>query len=539
MAAVNASATTPLHEDPETHRRRWFLLAVMSVSLTLVVMSVSGLNVALPTLQESLGTSSSALQWIIDSYSLVFAGLLLTAGALGDRFGRRNVLLGGLAVFALGAAVGGIGTTSVQVIVGRVVMGTGAAFIMPATLSLVTTVFPPAERRRAIAVWAGFAGAGAAIGPIVSGALLEAFWWGSTLLVNIPIVALLMVAIATYAPRSRDPQVTPLDLPGTGLSLIGITALVFAIIEGPNLGWASPAVIGGFILAMATLVGFLVRERRARHPMLPLDLFEDLRFAVGSAVVTVTFFAMIGFFFLNTLYLQFVRGYSPLYAGLAAIPLAVMQVIVAPRSSALSERFGSGRVIATGFTLITAGFAVLAFATPDWPYLPLGFAYVLLGTGMGITAAPATGNIMSAVPDAKAGVGSAVNDTTREFGGALGIAVLGSISTSVYHAKLDLAGLSLSPEATAGATDSIGAATQIAQSLPRGGVELAGRVGAAFTEAYNITNLISAGLALVAAVTVAVIFRPNKEDAAARAAREATADPSPPAEQVPQGDRSS
>ena len=233
----------PLYEIPEIHERRWWILGVMAASLTVVVMSVSGLNVALPTLQESLDASNSALQWIIDSYALVFAGLLLTAGALGDRFGRRNALLFGLAVFAVGATVGGLGSTPAQVIAGRATMGAGAAFVMPATLSLVVTVFPPEERRRAIAIWAGFAGAGAAIGPIVSGALLEWFWWGAALLVNIPIVIVLAGSIAVLAPRSRDTHNTPLDLPGTALSLVGITALVFGIIEGPNLGWSSPEVL--------------------------------------------------------------------------------------------------------------------------------------------------------------------------------------------------------------------------------------------------------------------------------------------------------
>lgn len=508
----------PLYEIPEIHERRWWILGVMAASLTVVVMSVSGLNVALPTLQESLDASNSALQWIIDSYALVFAGLLLTAGALGDRFGRRNALLFGLAVFAVGATVGGLGSTPAQVIAGRATMGAGAAFVMPATLSLVVTVFPPEERRRAIAIWAGFAGAGAAIGPIVSGALLEWFWWGAALLVNIPIVIVLAGSIAVLAPRSRDTHNTPLDLPGTALSLVGITALVFGIIEGPNLGWSSPEVLVGFAVAAVTLVGFVVRERHARHPMLPLELFADRRFSVGSGVVTVTFFAMIGFFFLNTLYLQFVRGDSPLFAGLAAVPVAIMQVLVAPRSSSLSERFGSGPVIAVGFTFISSGFAVLAFAAPSWPYLPLGAAYVLLGTGMGITAAPATGNIMSAVPDAKAGVGSAVNDTTREFGGALGIAVLGSIIASAYQANLRIDDLGLGPEQAAAAKDSVGAASQIARSLPGGGAELADRAGVAFTGAFNIANTISALLALTAAVTVAFVFSPSKERSAAHAA---------------------
>ncbi|MEZ5371913.1 MAG: MFS transporter [Microthrixaceae bacterium] len=509
---------TPLYENPRIYERRRTILGVMAASLTLVVMSVSGLNVALPTIQESLVASNSALQWITDSYALVFAGLLLMAGALGDRFGRRNALLAGLSIFAVGATIGGLATTATQVVAGRSVMGAGAAFVMPATLSLVSTVFPPAERRRAIAIWAGFAGAGAAIGPIVSGALLEAFWWGSALLFNLPVVLLLMAAIVAFVPRSRDPNNTPLDPAGTVLSLIGITALVYAIIEGPNLGWFGPEVLTGFAVAAVTLAGFVVRERSAAHPMLPLDLFGDRRFAVGSAVVTVTFFAMIGFFFLNTLYLQFARGYSALEAGVATIPLAIMQVVVPPRTAALGDRFGSGPVITAGFVFMSTGFTVLAFASPAWSYLPLGVAYTLLGIGIGVTAAPATGSIMSAVPDAKAGVGSAVNDTTREFGGALGIAVLGSIITSAYQANIRLDGLGLSPEQASIARDSVGGAGRIGQLGGPGGEALIQRAGIAFTNAFNIANGVSALLALAGAVVVTLVFSPAKEASAVEAA---------------------
>jgi EmrB/QacA subfamily drug resistance transporter len=504
-----------LHEDPVVHRRRWFLLGIMCLSLVMVVMSVAGLNVALPSLQRDLGSSASALQWIVDSYALIFAALLLPAGALGDRFGRKRALMFGLVVFTTGSFVGGLGTGATQVIVGRVITGIGAAFVMPATLSLLTTIFPPEERRKAIAMWAGFAGAGGALGPIVSGALLGHFWWGSAFLVNVPIVAFVLVAVAVFSPTSKDPDATPLDPIGAALSLVGLGALVYGIIEGPDRGWSTGVVVAAFAIAVVGLVGFLAWERRTTHPMLPLHLFRDRRMSVGSAVVSAAFFIMFGLFFLFTLYLQFVRGYSPLNAGLSTLPLAVMLVAVAPRSAALSERVGTGRVMASGFVLVAAGFTVLALIGPTTPYVVLALALVLLGAGMSLTAAPATGSIMSAVPPAKAGVGSAVNDTTREVGGALGIAVLGSIASAVYRSSVNFDGLSLPPQVRAAATESVGAATVIADHAGQGGAALAARAGSAFTDAFNLASTVAAVMALVAAVAVASAFSRRSEDEAA------------------------
>jgi MFS transporter, DHA2 family, multidrug resistance protein len=502
-----------LYEDPVVHRRRWFLLGIMCLSLVMVVMSVAGLNVALPSMQRDLEASASALQWIIDSYALVFAALLLPAGALGDRFGRKRALLFGLVVFSAGSLVSGLGTGSAQVIAGRVITGIGAAFVMPATLSLLTTIFPPHERRKAIALWAGFAGAGGALGPIVSGALLESYWWGSAVLVNVPIVALVLLAVAVFSPTSRDPEVTPLDPVGALLSLVGLGALVYGIIEGPERGWTDGLVMTAYALAAVGLAGFVLWERRTAHPMLPLGLFRDRRMSVGSAVVTVAFFVMFGLFFLFTMYLQFVRGYSPLSAGLSTLPLAVMLVAVAPRSAALAEKMGTGRVMASGFVLVSAGFGVLALVGTATPYIVLALAMVLLGAGMSLTAAPATGSIMSAVPSAKAGVGSAVNDTTREVGGALGIAVLGSIASAVYRSSVDLDGLALPPGVEEAATESVGAATFVAEQVA-GGAELAARAGAAFTDAFNLASTAAAALALMAAAAVFVAFSRQSEDAA-------------------------
>src|SRR5215213_2394211 len=453
----------PLHEDPAIHARRWVLLGVMCLSLVLVVMAVSGLNVSLPTLQRDLAATATELQWIVDAYAIVFAGLLLSAGALGDRFGRKGALMIGLVVFAGASALGALADDPAQVIAVRAVMGIGAALIMPATLSLIVAIFPPQERGRAIAVWAGFAGAGGALGPLVVGALLERYWWGSAFLVNVVVVAIVFNAVSLLSPRSKDEGATPLDPAGALLSVVGLAALLFGIIEGPEEGWTSGRVVAAFLVAAVVLLGFFVWERRNTHPMLPLAFFRDIRFSVGTGVITFAFFAMFGFFFLFTQYLQFVRGYSPLNAGVATLPLAFTLVLVSPRSAALAERFGAGRVIAAGFSLLLCGFGVLASVGPDSPYLELALALVLLGGGMGITVAPATGGIMASVPLSRAGVGSAVNDTTRELGGALGIAVLGSIVSSAYRGSVDVSGLPQPLQGAAG--ESMGAAAAVADRI--------------------------------------------------------------------------
>jgi DHA2 family multidrug resistance protein-like MFS transporter len=498
LPAPPAAPARPLHEDPAIHGRRWFLLGMMCLSLVLVVMSVSGLVTAIPTMQEELDATASQIQWIMDAYAIVFAGSLLLAGALGDRFGRKKALLSGLVVFGGGAILAGLASGATQVIVGRATMGIGAALVMPATLSIITTIFPPEERSRAIAVWAGFAGAGGAIGPIVSGGLLEGFWWGSAVLVNLPLVIVTFVAILRYAPESRDEEETPLDPLGAVLSLAGLGALVFAIIQGGEKGWTSSSVVVSAVVAIVALSGLLWWEQRTPHPMLPLTFFRDRRFSIGSGVVTMAFFVMFGFFFIVTQFLQFGRGYSPLDAGLAMLPLPIVFVGVSPRSALLAERYGAGRVMALGLAVIAAGFAILATVTPDTPYPLIAVAFAVLGAGMGATAAPATGEIMSAVPLSKAGVGSAVNDTTRELGGALGIALLGSIANSAYRASIDLNGLGLDAGARHAAEESIGAAAQITN----GGGALSDRAADAFSHAFHVTSLVSICVVLAAAIAV-------------------------------------
>ncbi len=479
----------------------------MCLSLVIVVMSVSGLNVALPEIQRSLDASATDLQWIVDSYAIVFAGLLLTAGAIGDRFGRKKALLAGLVVFGLGSFVGAMSDTATGVIVARVVMGVGAAFVMPATLSLLSAIFPPEERGKAIAIWAGFAGAGGALGPLIVGFLLTdwwifpAYWWGSAFLVNVVTAALVILAVFLFAPSSRDEDEHPLDPVGALLSLVGMAALLYAIIEGPNKGWFGGEIIASFAVAIIGIAAFAVWEMKRDSPMLPMEYFRIRRFSVGAGVITFAFMVMFGFFFLVTQYYQLVRGYSPLRAGAANLPMAFAMVMVAPRSSALGERFGVYRIITVGFGSIVVGLLTLGFLEPSSSYLQIAIGLVFLGGGMGITAAPATGAIMSAVPLNKAGVGSAVNDTTRELGGALGIATLGSIATSAYRSNINVEGV---PAEIAGAmSESVGAAVFTGRSIGgEQGAAIVNAAGTAFTDAFTTTMLVAAGIAFFAGLAV-------------------------------------
>jgi EmrB/QacA subfamily drug resistance transporter len=441
--------------------------------------------------------------WIVDIYALVFAGLLLFAGALGDRFGRKGALLTGLVVFAAASVFCSQSTEPSFLIVCRGVMGIGAALVMPATLSLLTSVFPPLERPRAIAAWAGFAGAGGAIGPIMGGALLDRFWYGSVFFVAVPIAAIAFVMIWLLAPTSKEQSKVALDPLGALLSVVGFSALLLAIIEGPEKGWGSALVIGGFVASLAGLAGFVVWERRRREPMLDMQLFRISRFTMSSIGVTCTFMAMFATFFVLTQYLQYVRGYSPLRAGLAGLPFAITMIIVSPRAATLVNRFGARRVVAAAPVLAGCGLLLLSFCGQSTPYVVVGIALSVFAAGQAAAMPAFTSGIMSSVPMHKAGVGSAVNDTTREVGGAIGIAVIGSVVASVYRHEIEPALAALPPEAAEQASRNVGRAVGVAEQLratigDRAGDEFLVAVRDAFVTGGHL------GLRLAAAIAVAV-----------------------------------
>ena len=419
------------------------------------------LNVALPTLQRppeqgGLGATNSEVQWIVDAYGLVFAGLLFLAAALGDRFGRKGALQAGLVVFAAGSAFGAFADDPTMLIVARAVMGVGAAFVMPSTLSILTNVFPRREQAKAIAIWAGISGSGAALGPLASGLLLEHFWWGSVFLVNLPIIAGALVAGYVLVPKSKDSTETPLDPVGALLSVVGLSALVYAIIEAPNHGWASVESLLWFGGAAIVLVLFGVWEWRNSHPMLDLRLFQNPRFAVSSGGITLVFFAMFGTFFLLAQYLQGVIGYTPLEAAVRMLPFSVVMMSVAPNTPKLVGRFGADRVGMAGMLLVTAGLAGTALFQTDTNYPQLALTMCVLAGGMALTMTPMTTQLMAAVPRNRAGMGSATNDTTRELGGALGVAVLGSLLAGQYTSGVESAAAQLPEQAREIVEGSIG-----------------------------------------------------------------------------------
>lgn len=482
----------------------WWTLSVLCLSLVMVVLGNTVLNVALPTLIRELGASSAQLQWMVDSYALVFAGLLLTAGALGDRFGRKGALIVGLVIFGGASLASAFATSPNHLIATRAVMGLASAFVMPATLSILVSVFPPERRGRAIAIWAGFAGVGAAIGPIAGGWLLEHFYWGSVFLLNIPVVVVALVAGRWLVPRSRDPQRSELDPMGAGLSIVGFGALLYAIIEGPNLGWTDPLVVSSFAVAAVSLVVFGIWELRSEHPMLDLTFFKDPRFSAASGAIAVVFLVMFGTFFLMTQYLQIVRAYSPLEAGVRMLPFALTMMVGAPASARVVERVGARRVVSLG--LATGGLG-LALATTVGVGTPYGWLVVVLivqALGMSLTMAPSTTLIMASVPAGKSGVGSAWNDTTRELGGALGVAILGSLATSQYVTSLQDATRALPDGFAAVAEASVGSALQAAERLPAElSRDLTEAARAAFVDGMGLAFGLAAVLAFAASAAVA------------------------------------
>lgn len=505
------SAGTAKHGDwvpGQGHPRQGLILAIMCLCLVLVVAAVSSLNVAIPTIVRELDPSSTEQLWIIDAYALVFAGLLLLCGALGDRFGRRYALMIGLVIFAAAAMVAAYANDPVQLIAFRAVMGIGAALIMPATLSTLTVVYAPQDRAKAIATWAGFAGAGGAIGPLASGLLLERFWWGSIFFVVVPIAALALIGIIAVVPNSADQARHRLDFGGAALSVVALVSIVFAIIEAPEQGWTAPITVGVFALGVITAVVYVLWERRVEHPLLDPRFFLIPRFGLGSLTVTASFLAMFGMFYLFTLYLQFVLDYSPLGASVRLLPFSAIMVAVAPRSPKLTARFGAARVVTAGFLIQAVGFVLASTLGVGSSYWMVLASVAPMALGMALMMPPTTNAIVTSLPQDKAGVASAVNDTTREVGGAVGIALLGTIATIGYHDKVKGLGEGLPPQLQEMAQDSIGGAVLAASQIPDQAAagQLLTEARAAFVDAIGPAFLLAAAVGLVLAAVIAKFY---------------------------------
>ncbi|GAB2741090.1 MFS transporter [Streptomyces bullii] len=496
------------------HRRRWAILGVLMLSLLIVVLDNSILNVAVKTISTpaptGLGATQSELEWAINAYTLVFAGLLFSAGLLGDRLGRKKVLLGGLAVFGAGSALAAFSGSPGELIGFRAVMGLGAAFVMPATLAVLMNVFEREEQPKAIGIWAGGVGLAIAIGPITGGVLLDHFWWGSVFLVNVPIVLLALALMLWLVPDSRDPNPGRIDPVGVVLSVVGLVLIVYGIIRGGELAdFTDPAVPAAIGAGLAVLVLFVVHEKRSDHPSLDVTYFRNKVFSAAIAAIALVFFALMGVTFFSVFYTQSVRGYSPLQTGLLMLPLAAAQMIFAPRARLLVDRFGNRATTTAGMLVIAAMLAAFATLDADTPIWVLEVIFFLMGTGMAHIMTPVSVVIMQALPREKAGSASALSNTFRQVGGALGIAVLGSVLSAAYRTGIEdrLGALPAGLRHAAG--ESIEATLGVADRLGPRGRSLVEPAYDAFLHAMHVTALWGAGVALFGALVVA-LFLPGK-----------------------------
>jgi len=484
-------------ESPDRNPRRWLILGVLCLSLLVVVIDNMVLTIAIPSLIRDLGAGPAEIQWIIDSYILVFAGLLLTAGSLADRHGRRRGLVIGLVIFGGASVLATLCQTSGQLIAVRGLMGLGAAFLMPGTLSILTTVFDEGERKKAIAIWSSVLMLAALGGPALGGLLLQHFWWGSVFLMNIPIAALGIVAALAIIPESRGRATRP-DLPGALLSTVGMVALVWGVISTAEHGWLSARTIAGFVVGAVAFAGFAWWERRVATPMLPLGMFRDRNFAGASLSIVLLSFSAGGVLLALTQYLQFVLGYEPMRASFGFIPMIVSALVFNGVGVVVDKRLGTRVALATGLLLMAAGFGVLASITPGDGYLKLAVALVVIGAGSGTAGPAAYGTLLAALPPDRVGVGSAVNDTVQQVGSALSVAVLGSVLATSYRAAMPI-------DVVARARDSIGDALQIAATT--GDAALAQLAKDAYVDAISTTSLVGVVGGLAAAVVAAAVLR--------------------------------
>jgi EmrB/QacA subfamily drug resistance transporter len=522
---------SPTTLDRRSTRSPWLILAVLCASVFIIVVDGTIVNVALPTFVRELGATTSQLQWIVDAYVLVFAGLLMAAGSIGDRFGRKGTLLVGMAAFGATSIFAAMSSTPGQLIAWRAAMGVGAALIFPATLALLVNVFTDARQRAiAISIWAATSGLAVALGPVSGGFLLEHFFWGSVFLVNVPVIVVAMIAIWRVVPTSRDTTIRRFDPLGIGLSIAGVSVLVWAVIEGPKHGWTSATSVIAFGLAAALLTAFVRWEKRIDHPMLDVAVFTNMRFTAGSVSVAFAFFALFGFIFMVTQYFQFVRGYGTLEAGVRTVPFALFTGMAAPLSAKLAERFGTKAIVAAGLASMALGFAWTTRDTATSSYWIVVGQMLFMGGGLGLVNAPATEAIMGALPPAKAGVGSAVNDTARELGGTLGVAIIGSLFASVYSSRLGelLAGSPVPANAQLIARDSVGAGIEVArrageQAGPQAGSAVKAAVDSAFIEGFHAGSWVSAVVVLVGAM-IALRWLPRQASEASEVPEDVAAE---------------
>lgn len=495
-------------------RGRGVILAVLCLSLLIVSLDNTVLNVAMPDIVRELKATSGQLQWVVDAYAVVFAGLLLVIGSFGDRVGRKWTYLSGLSVFGAGSAISAFAGSPNHLIAARVVMGVGAAAIMPSTLSILTNVFPePAARSRAIGLWSGTTGLGVAIGPVIGGWLLAHYWWGSVFLINVPIAALAVVATVMIVPNSASATARRADPLGATLSIVGMGALLWGIIEAPTRGWDNPVVVGALVGALVVLSTFARFEQRSSSPMLQVSFLSSRRFSVAMAGLAFVIFSLMGGLFVLTQYLQFALGYSALQAGMRISPIAAVILVVAPGSMFAVQRIGTKPVVATGIALIAAGLFALSRVTVAGGYGDALPAFFCLGIGAGLSFAPCTDAVMGSLPLQDAGVGSATNSAALQTGGAIGVAVFGSLLNTRYQDQLKplLAHHFMPASALHLIMGSLGGALEIAKHAGPLGAALAGAARQAFVEGLDLAVLVGGIVALAAALLVLALL-PNRPE---------------------------
>ena len=507
--------------DTQTiYRRRWVILSVLIVGLLAIVIDNTVLNVALKTIAEpppgGLGASQSQLEWAINSYTLVFAGLLFTFGVIGDKIGRKRMLIIGLALFGIASLLSAYSRSPEQLIFARAAMGLGGAAVMPQTLSIISNVFEPAERPRAIGLWATAVGIGIATGPVLGGLLLDHFWWGSVFLINVPVTVLGAIAVAILVPESRNREAGGIDYVGVLLSIAGLVSLVYGIVQGGDGDpWLSLGVLGPIVGGLVILAAFAWYESRIQHPSLDVRLFRDRRLSASIGALGLVFFGMGGVFFFTSFYLQNVRGYTPLDAGLLTVPFAAGQLLMAPRSARLVQRYGAKAVGATGMFVMAAaigGYASLGTASPIWL---LGVLFGIQGAAIGVSMPAATSAVMDVLPRERAGAGSALTNTARQVAVALSVAILGSILAVFYRNALSPSLTHLPAAARGEASSSISATQAVAQQLGTAGRSLLGPANEAYVHAMHVTTLIAAVLALAGGFVV-LRWMPGKPRKAAQ-----------------------
>ncbi|MEU4834969.1 MFS transporter [Streptosporangium sp. NPDC023615] len=478
----------------ERDPRRWWILGVLCLSLLVLVVDNTVLNLAIPALMVDLGASPSDIQWIIDAYVLVFAGLLLTSGSLSDRYGRKRFLIIGLVLFGGASLLAVLVTEPWHLIGARALMGVGGSILMPSTLSILITVFDEGERRKAIAAWSAVAMVGVIAGPTLGGFLLEHYWWGSIFLINVPVAIVAGIAATLLMPESRGPA-RRLDPAGVLLSTVGMGALVYVVISAPSAGWTSAGTLVAAAVAVAALTAFVIWERRTDHPMLPLELFRDRNFSGASFSIVLMSFGTGALLLMLTQYLQFVLGYGPMRAGLALLPYAVAAALFNVVGAGLGSRVSNRVLVAVGLAVMACGFAVLAFMTAETGYGTLIAGLMLMGIGGGLAGPAAYATLMGAVPPAHAGVGSALNDTVQQVGMALSIAVLGSVLAAFYTS-------SMPADAPAAARESIGEAMRL------GDPGVIGTAREAFVSAMSFGSWVGVAFTLAAATLAFAVLRP-------------------------------